>query len=272
MRTIDSADFNIQTDAGPEDVAHLECVLRELRAQFLETFSPLLRQEPVPGKIRLVFFNSEANFREYARRVAPALAGSAGFYASSDDRLAVLNQAGSSGFTRVRDQLTTRQRHLAPDERIQAAAWRDELDNEARASTDRLLRHEGAHQLFHACRIESPQPVEPTWLTEGLAQYCEPASLGAFYDSLAQRVRHARDTGTLLPMDRLLNHRDTAGFFALPADQIETAYAQSWALVYWLMDCHRDEFFDYIRQCQADQCPALPASLQSQWQTYINNL
>jgi hypothetical protein len=303
MRQIERDGFDILSDAGDADVVRVERVLADLRAQFEQQFAPLILDKPVRGKIHLLLFNSEPDFRAYTQRAAPALAGSAGFYTSTGNRLVILNQAGSSHFARVRSQLTRRQRELErwitanPEQRVQAAArlnaWRDELDSEARASTDRLARHEGAHQLFHVYHIESPQPVEPTWLTEGLAEYCEPTQLGAFYESLAERVAHARDAGTLLPLHVLLNHRDDAGFFALPAEQTETAYAESWALTYFLMQEHRcDAFFGFINhyrgvclpgtaveERQRDVASVLTGylkadyqTLESQWRTFVNSL
>ena len=65
---------------------------------------------------------------------------------------------------------------------------------------------------------------------------------------LADRVTRARKAGQLLPLKTLLNHRDSSGFFALGEGNIELAYAQSWALVYMLMqDDSRARFFDYVK-------------------------
>lgn len=276
MTHTESDGISILSDAGPADVARVRQALTELRTQFHETFAPILRHDLAAGTIRLVLFDSESDFRAYTQRLAPALAGSAGFYVAGDNRLSVLNQTGSAPFARARDQILSRQRSLQTAG-IQAAAqldaWDGQLLDEARAATDRLVRHEAAHQLFHAYRIESPTKIELTWLSEGLAEYCEVSPLGAFHPQLAERLVRARDAGKLLPLSELLAHRDVAGFFALPANRTETAYAQSWALVYLLMqDQNRDEFFSFVRHYQAGACPELPANLDAQWQTFINNL
>jgi hypothetical protein len=256
FRATASGNYHVLSDASPDEVRHLIETLTDLHAQFRQEFASLLDPGRSPGKIPVLFFNREADYRDYVRRVAPALAGSDGCYLSAENRLAILNQSGRAEFARARQQLDHRQDRLArwadadAPQRLQAAArlrqWREAVAGEARASTDRLIRHEGAHQLFHAYGIESRFPVEPTWLTEGLAQYCEPAQLGAIHEPLVQSLRRARDAGTLIPLTTLLNHRDPAGFFAFDENRRELAYAESWALVWFLMQHHRQGVGDFI--------------------------
>ena len=72
--------------------------------------------------------------------------------------------------------------------------------------------------------------------------------IGRYHAALADRVTRARKAGQLLPLKTLLNHRDPSGFFALGEGNIELAYAESWALVYMLMqDEYRVRFFDYVK-------------------------
>jgi hypothetical protein len=250
-RATDSGHYRVLSDASAADVRHVAQVLTELHTQFRQEFAALLGSGHSPGKTEVLFFNHKADYRAFVHRVAPALAGSAGCYVSAEDRLAILNQTGNT------EPIRSRQQRLAdvadPAQRFQAAtylsAWRNVVAAEARASTDRLIRHEGAHQLFHAYRLESHFPVEPTWLTEGLAEYCETAPIGAPHVPLLKTLRQARDAGTLIPLDVLLNHRDPAGFFAL--EQTELAYAESWALTYFLRQHNRTGFDNLLRHYRA---------------------
>lgn len=303
LRVTESGQYRVLSDASDAEVRHVVQLLDELHAQFRQQFAALLDPGQCPGNIRVVFFSHADDYRAYAQRVAPALAGSDGCYDSTENRLAILNQAGNPAFARARQQIEVRQQRLArwttPDatQRLQASArlseWRDTVASEARASTDRLIRHEGAHQLFHAYGIESKFPVEPTWLTEGLAQYCETAPLGASHPPLVNNLVRARDAGTLIPLATLLNHRDPAGFFALGNGHTELAYAESWALTYFLMQPDRCYGFEnFIRHYRDLRLPSaavaeqqrdpaavlaehlgtsLPA-LESQWQKFISDL
>ncbi len=250
--------YSIVTDESFGDVQKILTHLTTLREQFEKTFATILSPRARPRDIQVIFFGREDGFRRYAQRTAPALAGSAGFYATRDNRLALLNQLGSSHFRSATDRLASRQRefsdagdldpHAVYEIKGRIVAARADITSEAKAMTERVIRHEGAHQLFYCFGVHSRFGLEPTWLVEGLAEYCEPAEIGRWHAALAQRVAKARDTKTLLPLEKLLNHQNAAGFFALGADQAEIAYAQSWSLVYFLMeDEHRPAFLDLIR-------------------------
>jgi hypothetical protein len=257
----------------------------------------------VPQDIEIIFFGSEDAFRSYARRVAPALVKSAGFYSSNNNRLALLNQLATQHYAEIGNRLAKNQREVSerndvdPDDRHQAsrrlATLRSEITAEAKTMTERLIRHEGAHQLFHSYRIDSRSGLEPTWLTEGLAEYCETDRMGGYHAALAERLAKLRKSKSLLPLSTLLKHRDSAGFFSLGEDAIDAGYAQSWALVYFLMqDKFRSGFFNYIKHYRdIKDAPSAPAeentdpaellesclkikleSLETQWQTFINHL
>ena len=242
--------YTVVTDESYGEVQKILDVLTSLREQFRRRFGPLIKQDGALQDIDVVFFGSEEAFRVYALRIAPSFVNSAGFYSSGENRLALLNQLGTSRYTLAQDRLDQR-RHMfsgSAEAGPQLAALRSDITSEAKSMNERLIRHEGAHQLFHAYRIHSRYGLEPTWLTEGLAQYCETADIGRCHALLANRVTRARKAGQLLPLKKLLNHRDSSGFFALGEGNVELAYAESWALVYMLMqDDSRAPFFDYVK-------------------------
>jgi hypothetical protein len=247
---VKSPPYTIVTDESFGEVQKILTVLADLREQLHQRFAPLIKQDTDLKDIHVVFFGSEEAFRKYALRTAPSFVNSAGFFSSGENRLALLNQLGTLRYTDAQVRLDERSRRLSnfADAGPQLAALRSDITSEAKSMNERLIRHEGAHQLFHAYHVHSRFGLEPTWLTEGLAQYCETPEIGRYHATLADRVTRARKAGQLLPLETLLNHRDPSGFFALGEGNIELAYAESWALVYMLMqDDFRSHFFDYIK-------------------------
>jgi hypothetical protein len=247
---VKSPPYTIVTDESYGEVQKTLGVLTDLREQFRHHFAPLIRREGQLRDVDVVFFGSEDAFRTYALRVAPSFVNSAGFFSSGENRLVLLNQLSTTRYFQARDRLDARSRqyHDSPDVGPRLAALRSDVTSEAKSLNERLIRHEGAHQLFHTYHIHSRYGLEPTWLTEGLAQYCETPEIGQYHATLAERVTRANRAGQLLPLETLLNHRDTSGFFALGEGRIELAYAESWALVYMLMqDGVRPQFFDYVK-------------------------
>jgi len=247
---VKSPPYTVVTDESYGEVQKILGVLTDLREQFHTHFSPLIEKDAELQDIHVVFFGAEDAFRRYALRVAPFFVNSAGFFSSAENRLALLNQLSTTRYAQAEDRLHERDQRFAgdPDIGVQLAALRSGVTSEAKSLNERLVRHEGAHQLFHAYHIHSRYGLEPTWLTEGLAQYCETSEIGRYHTALAERVIRARRSGHLLPLKTLLNHRDSSGFFALGEDNVELAYAESWALVYMLMqDSSRARFFDYVK-------------------------
>jgi len=242
--------YSLVTDESYSEVERTLRILTELRRQFEDHFAALHSPPTQPLAAQVVLFAREDAFREYARRTAPGLAGSAGFFRHADHRLVLLNQLGSRQYTEFQSRLTDRWQRVAAEPRAQQhlAAWRSHVTLEARSLNERLIRHEGAHQLFHACGIHSAAGIEPTWLTEGLAQYCEPTEIGRRHPALAARLLALQHAATLIPLRELLNHRTADGFFDFGQDRVESAYAQSWALVYWLMQPPRRERFHSLLQ------------------------
>ncbi len=292
---VKSPPYTIITDESYGEVQRVLGVLTNLREQFRGTFGSLIKKDGELQDIDVVFFGSEEAFRNYALRVAPSFVNSAGFFSSGENRLALLNQLGTSRYTQARGHLDERARAFGgnADAGQQLAALRSDITSEAKFMNERLIRHEGAHQLFHAYHVHSHYGLEPTWLTEGLAQYCETPDIGRYHSVLANRVIRARQAGRLLPLKTLLDHRDASGFFAFGGGDVELAYAESWALVYRLMqDDFRASFFDYVksyRDISDDRAAAAVEkaepetllethlktdfnSLERQWNSYIAHM
>jgi hypothetical protein len=260
--TFKFAKFPPYTFVTDESFGTMERLLQQLlhlRRQFVERFAPLIREPDRRRNIQVVFFSQQTRFKEYATGVLPSLINSAGFYSVRQNRLVVLNQLGSGHYSRLQNQIVRsgRAEELAPQQTPDSvanasrrlAAARTELDQRAQAMTERSVNHEGTHQLLYAYGINSPAGAEPTWLKEGLAQYCEPAELGALHPELARKVGELRHAGELLPLRTLLNYHPDDGFVGFTSERAQAAYAQSWALVYYLMqEPTRGHFYEFIKR------------------------
>jgi hypothetical protein len=243
--TFKFAKFPPYTFVTDESFGTIEQILQQLlrlRRQFIEHFAPLIREPSLPRNIQVVFFARQDKFKEYAQAVEPLFVNSAGFYCVAQNRLAILNQFGSRRYNDLSEKIDS---GLTED----TDAARKNLNRLAQAITQRSINHEGAHQLFYAYGIHSPSGAEPTWLKEGLAQYCEPSEVGAIHPELARRVAELHRTGKLIPLPELLTHHSATGFVGFPKERAEAAYAQSWALVYFLMqEPTQAKFFEFIKR------------------------
>jgi Protein of unknown function (DUF1570) len=112
--------------------------------------------------------------------------------------------------------------------------------------------HEATHQIAFNCGLHTRFADNPLWLTEGMAMYFETPDLESRAGwrtvgrpnalRLRQFQEYARDRrppdslGTLIGSDARLTDAGTAG----------DAYAEAWALSYFLIKTRRQDYVGYL--------------------------
>lgn len=181
----------------------------------------------------------------------------AGFYSPKLDRFVVFNQAGPGkrghdAFEMAVKRRAAEAREGAPGNVGRLQEWRIEAGRSvlqhAEEETRMTIRHEGAHQLFFTYGVHSRHHAENSWLIEGLASYYETAPPGGAQPARLGMLKEARANGRLIPLAELVNSRSPRGLYAFWGEKrVQLAYAQSWALVNFLMrERYRESFFDYL--------------------------
>lgn len=251
--------YAILTDESYFSVEHSVRALLETYRQFMAAFGALVARPARGRDVQVLFFSKHDQYQAYQRRYSPGMDNSTGFYSPTIDRLVVYNQGTSDQVRRALesvDKQAAAHRDFAapsPAEQARLAEWQKQTEQRIRSFAEEqtlsTLRHEGAHQLFYTCGIHSEHRVEGEWLVEGLATYCETPRLGERDPLRVALIRRAIKDGKLIPLDALTGFRSAAGLMAFGrGDRVELAYAQSWALVAFLMQSDRIKgFFDYIR-------------------------
>jgi hypothetical protein len=116
--------------------------------------------------------------------------------------------------------------------------------------------HEATHQIAFNCGLHTRFSDCPMWFSEGIATYFETPDLRSsrgwrtigginqvrlarFREYLARRP--ADSLVTLLQDDQRIGDTSLA----------EDAYAESWALTYFLLQRHRDQYVEYLKRLSA---------------------
>ncbi len=258
MALFRSPPYTVVTDENLFQVEHYMQTLEKMHANFNKEFGPLITRPSRGQCIQVLFFREEEDFIGYQKQYAPRLENSAGFYSPLADRLVVFNQVTAAHTRDMKDQLIDsmdqHRRSLSSySDKKRLDSWHSSMSRrvvrKANQQTLITLRHEGAHQLFYNYGIHSGYHAENIWLIEGLASYCETAQ-PADPDPFKQKLfLSASGANRLIPLELLINHRSNLGLFTFERTrETPLAYAQSWALVHFLMQAeYRDKFFDYIR-------------------------
>jgi len=220
-----------------------------------------------------------------ARAGLAALVKTAGYYMLREKRVVFYNAIHDEGYERQRKQIESMQRSLKqnkdmvrrspangtftvrlPDggvERVSRARLLKLIREEEKRLVEakkRLSRtakrdqnvettvHEATHQLTFETGLLDPRADVPLWVVEGIAMFFEPTSCGDWKGvGRLNSVRlHDFKTLSARPDMRELVRSNNL-FYSGGLKEIASAYAQAWALFYFLERKHHDDFMRYLK-------------------------
>src|SRR5262245_11451959 len=120
------------------------------------------------------------------------------------------------------------------------------------------IAHEGVHQILHNIGVQQRLSMWPLWLSEGLAEFFAPTSVGA---KLKWKGAGQINDLRMYELEQYLKSRaaeepdgQMVEKTVLAAQLTSTGYASAWALTHYLAKNRRTEFDDLLR----DVCPLGP--------------
>lgn len=182
-----------------------------------------------------VVFANDRQFAEFATKDAgPDVATAKGYYSIGTNRIAIYDlTAGTEGGATTAADIS---RKLA-----------------AAPFNIATVIHEATHQIAFNTGLHTRYADNPLWLTEGMAMYFETPDLssrsgwktvGAVNDL---RLKQFLDLLPHRSVDSLATLIQSDARFTDP-DQMGNAYAEAWALSYFLIKTRKDAYTAYLRQ------------------------
>ncbi|HTQ38702.1 MAG TPA: DUF1570 domain-containing protein [Pirellulales bacterium] len=189
-----------------------------------------------------------ADRQTYARQSADELQGNAnrviGFYSLQTNRVKTYDLTGAESLHQAGD-----------NKRLDTAEVNDLLSRPEATMMVATVIHEATHQIAFNCGLQQRFADIPLWVCEGLAMYFETPDLGygkgwrtigemnpprleRFQSYLLRRP--ADSLQTLIADDKRFRSRD--------AQQALDAYAEAWALNYFLLRQHATEYEAYLQR------------------------
>lgn len=193
-----------------------------------------------PGPLAAFVFDRQASFSQYSRKeLGEATSAIIGYYSLATNRVTMYDLTGA-------DALNVSGRGTSA-EQINRILSRPDAER-----TVATVIHEATHQLAFNCGLQTRYADIPLWLSEGIAIYFETPDLESskgwrgignvhrarlidFRRSLAARPKDSLTT--LLSSDTRFRQTQSAPI----------AYAESWALVHFLLKRHPQQFQEYMR-------------------------
>lgn len=229
-------------------------MLETARANFYKTLrADGFRPTPPQHKLVCILFNQHEDFQNYANSVDHLnRSWSGGYYSSRTNRVALFNYHTSPQLKDLVLQMRKLESQVqsalgaaatSPQARGKLGSIQQELatvkrryETIASYGNIRQTLHEAAHQLAYNSNIQNPTLTYPMWFSEGLATCFEainPAvpfgpTLGNF--SRSHDLLEARRAGQLETLDQFVRRATPPDH----EDDINAAYAHSWALFHFL--------------------------------------
>lgn len=193
--------------------------------------------EPEFPLVALIFADEKQYAAYSSRDVGPEEAAPYGYYFSGSNRVVLYDQTASGGKPA---------RSLAEIQRRFAAS-------PANIAT---VVHEATHQIAFNSGLHTRYADNPLWLTEGMAMYFEAPDLQG---RTGWKTIGAVNSSRLKPFRASLARRPAGSLVALiQSDALFTtqesqgaAYAEAWALTYFLIRTRKDAYVTYLKKIAA---------------------
>lgn len=223
------------SDASEVYTEYCRRLLQNIVTEYSEFFAKTeLAGEAIPSQLPVIIFSTPERLLAFARQQHPDtdFTDVPGYYSVRDNQMLIAALPGDGQFRSTAELTRAMKRHLRHVETIV---------------------HEAVHQLAFNTGLQVRYADNPLWLSEGLAVYFEHASgrsstlwtgpggvsrihLPGFQSAVSEdRLR--------LPLTELL--ASDAAF--LSGNQLAEAYAEGWALVFFLIRTDRRAFDRYLK-------------------------
>ncbi|MBL8848535.1 MAG: DUF1570 domain-containing protein [Planctomycetaceae bacterium] len=229
--------YVICSDTGDAYAEWVGTLFERLQRAFLQTWRQAgwdLAEPAAP--LPAVVFRTQQEFAAYALKDAgPEVADKPGYYSIRTNRI-VLYDLATAGMN-------------------EGALDLGEVERRVASAPERVatIVHEATHQIAFNCGMHTRYADTPMWLAEGLAMYCETPDLktGSGWRTIGRlnvdRLRQYREfTAQRRAGDSLQTLICDEARFRDPS-RMPDAYAESWALVDYLMRDRRDELVKYMQ-------------------------
>ncbi len=184
-------------------------------------------------------FDNQASYARYAKKeLGDATASIIGYYSMRSNRVTMYDLTGIDG---------RRQRSVTS-----AAHINQILSEPAAERTVATIVHEATHQLAYNSGLQTRYAGNPTWVSEGIAVYFETPDLSS---SKGWRSIGSVNRLHLQQFQNSLSTRDPDALVSLLTDDARfrdpgtapAAYAEAWALNYYLLRVHNQDYVNYLR-------------------------
>jgi hypothetical protein len=223
--------------------------------QFLDHFRARgFAVHPPRQRLMIAIFDQPSGFEAYIGQKMPS--SIAGVYHTPTNRLVLYDLNENRAFLANKQKALmqgAKLPSLLDQRRFLSRIERQAADASADANLSTTM-HECAHLISFNCGLLNRHADGPTWLIEGMANYCESTINGDWVTLGAPNLLRIRDLararGSYVPLEELI--RDNAWRLD---QRVMLGYAQSWALFHLLMEKEPARLEHYLELVNGSRAP-----------------
>ncbi len=243
FEAVQTRHYVIATRAGREYAQWCGDLFERLLAAFLDHWKSVgLPLEEPKWPLPAIIFAGETGFKAFATADAARFAGdSKGYYSIPTNRIVLYDLTAGKGKKRATTASEIKRRTAAANFNMATVV------------------HEATHQIAFNSGMHTRLADNPLWLTEGMAMYFETPDLDGTQGWKTIGEINRPRLNRFLDFVRKRRKRDSIATLVSGTDRFidshkeADAYAESWALTYFLNARHRDQYVSYLKQLAKKQ-------------------
>jgi len=230
--------YVITTAAGPQYAQWCGDLFERLLDAFLAHWKAVGLDVSEPaGRLPAIVFADEHEFKAYAAADAGSFGEeSKGYYSIRTNRIVLYDLTAGKGKKRATSAAEIKRRTAAA------------------AFNVATIVHEATHQIAFNSGLHVRFADNPLWLTEGMAMYFETSDLDALHEGKTIGQINRPRCDRFLAFARGRRRRDSLTTLISRTDRFTDshkaadAYAEAWALTYFLNERHPQEYVAYLKR------------------------
>lgn len=252
FRVLSTSHYLIFHDTSPAYAQWCGSLFEQLYSAFINvwTHRKFELTEPEFPLVAIVFADRQAYLKFSQPELGDAAEGIIGYFSLTSNRMTMYDLTGVQPQGR---------RHGSTSAQINQILAQPEV-----LRTISTIVHEATHQIAFNCGLHTRLSDCPRWFSEGIAMYFETPDLGngikKGWSGIGDVNQPRLDQFLKCLADRPVNSletliRDDRRF--TDSKRASDAYAEAWALTYFLIRQHPKEFISYLRMLSAKK-PLMP--------------
>jgi hypothetical protein len=238
--------------------SRLDLLEKVYEAFLMKFYSQGVELEVPKERLKVVLFNDQQDYLQFARSISPSLSSAIGFYDPASNMSFFYDHGSSEKFQELRklsSELQEKRAEYVKSKQADLVRLCDTISLlfaiDQENSDIEVVSHEATHQMASNTGLFPRDVLVPKWVHEGLATYFEAPSEASWSGMGAVNTGRLNDYKMFQQVPKYSSIDYVVGdqlFYTRSNMVTSLGYAQGWALTHFLVDRHFEELMTFYRR------------------------